>query len=497
MTTNDNELHIEDKTVFVASLATESNTFAPIYTDLNSFQESLYALPGEHPDTPTLCSAPIVVARRRFQEKPWKLVEGTAAWAEPGGIVQRQTYELLRDEILDQLQEALPVKGVILGLHGAMVAEGYDDCEGDLIVRVRKMVGPDVTIAIEMDPHSHMTKAISENVNIIIAFKEFPHRDFVERAEEVVEFAIQHMEKKIDPVVSVFDCRMIDVLPTSVEPMKGFVEKIRMIEQRPGILSISVIHGFMAGDVPDMGTKIVVVTDGDKQQGEQLAEELGRELFSLCQSKDLGYVSTQEGISEAGQSKASPVVVADVWDNPGGGVAGDSTILLQELIDQNLLDSAVGTIWDPMAVRLCIAAGEGAQFNLRFGAKTGIRSGRPIDDLVTVSKIVLNAEQSFGQSVVPMGDSVVIRMSCGIEVILNSTRSQSFSPDLFSNMGINPLSKKILVVKSTNHFYDSFSRISDHIIYVDAGGPYPSNPATNSYKKLTRPIWPIVDNPYI
>ena len=242
MTNTNKEAELQKKRVFVASLATESNTFAPIYTDLNSFKESLYAPPGTHPETPTLCSAPFVVARKRFKNENWELIEGTAAWAEPGGIVQRQTYEQLRDEILQQLVEALPVQGVILGLHGAMVAEGYDDCEGDLLTRVRKIVGPEISIAIEMDPHSHLSKAISENTDILIAFKEFPHRDFVERAEEVVEFAIQHMEKKIKPQLSVFDCRMIDVLPTSVEPMKSFVNKIKALEKRSDILSISVIN---------------------------------------------------------------------------------------------------------------------------------------------------------------------------------------------------------------------------------------------------------------
>ena len=119
--------------VFAASLATETNTFSPIPTDLAAFKESFYAPPGEHPATPTLCSAPMVVARRRAKTDGFTLVEGTATWAEPAGIVSRATYEGLRDEILGQLKAALPVDVVILGLHGAMVAHGYDDCEGDLL----------------------------------------------------------------------------------------------------------------------------------------------------------------------------------------------------------------------------------------------------------------------------------------------------------------------------------------------------------------------------
>ena len=129
--------------IFTASLATETNTFSPVPTDRASFESALYARPGEHPETPTLCSSPMVVLRRLAAREGLTVIEGTAAWAEPGGIIQRRAYEELRDEILDQLRRALPVDGVILGLHGAMVAQGYDDCEGDLLERVRAIAGPD------------------------------------------------------------------------------------------------------------------------------------------------------------------------------------------------------------------------------------------------------------------------------------------------------------------------------------------------------------------
>ena len=128
--------------VFTASLATETNTFAPLFVDRSAFESAFYCPPGTHPETPTLCSAPIVAARRRAGARALTLIEGTATWAEPAGLVSREAYESLRDEILDQLQAALPVDIVLLGLHGAMVARGYDDCEGDLLARVRTIVGP-------------------------------------------------------------------------------------------------------------------------------------------------------------------------------------------------------------------------------------------------------------------------------------------------------------------------------------------------------------------
>jgi microcystin degradation protein MlrC len=481
--------------IFVASVATETNTFSPIPTDISSFKESFYALPGEHPDTPTLCSATHIVCRQKIPQLGWELVEGTATWAEPAGLVNRHTYEGLRDEVLQQLRAAMPVDGVILGLHGAMVAQGYDDCEGDLLSKIRQMVGPNVVVSAELDPHSHLTAERVKNADILVAFKEFPHTDFVERAEEVVDLTIRAIRGEIRPVISTFDCRMIEVLPTSIEPMRGFVDKMMRLEKKDGILSISAIHGFMAGDVPEMGTQMIVVTDDQVALGSQLATELGMELFSFRGKTRPHFFSPDEGLREAINSHSKPVVVADVWDNPGGGVAGDSTILLKKLLALGVDNVAIGSIWDPVAVRFCLAAGEGANLTLRFGGKSCNTAGGPVDALVKVKRTVRKAMQSFGDSMVPLGDAVCIELN-GIEVILNSNRAQAFSPDLFSNMGIDPLSKKMLVVKSTNHFYGAFSKITETIIYIDCGAPYPSDPKTNKYTKLIRPIWPIVENPH-
>ena len=268
--------------IFTAALATETNTFSPIAIDLRAFEASLYAPPGQHPETPTLCTAPITVGRRICAAEGWELIEGTAAWADPAGLINRETYETLRDEILDQLRVALPVDAVVLGLHGAMVAAGYDDPEGDFLTRVREIVGPAVPICAELDPHSHLTQKRVGAADWFVAFKEFPHTDFVARAEDLWSIAVKRLKGEVAPVMSVFDCRMIDVFPTSQQPMRGFVDKMMEIEKTdPKVLSISLIHGFMAGDVPELGTKMIVVTDGDRAYGEALAETLGREVFAM------------------------------------------------------------------------------------------------------------------------------------------------------------------------------------------------------------------------
>lgn len=491
------------KRIFTAALATETNTFSPIVIDRRAFEDSLYAAPGQHPVTPTLCTAPIPVGRRVCAEKGWTLIEGTAAWADPAGLVARGAYEGLRDEILGQLEAALPVDAVVLGLHGAMVAQGYIDPEGDLLTRVRAIVGPDVLVCAELDPHSHLTAKRVEAADFFVVFKEFPHTDFVDRAEDLWRIAVDTLEGRVHPVMSVHDCRMIDVFPTSRQPMRGFVDRMMAIERDdPKVLSLSAIHGFMAGDVPEMGTKMIAVTDGDAAYGMGMAGRLGQELYANRGKHMMPQIDEGEAVARAMAATKGPVVIADMWDNPGGGTAGDATVVLKELIARGASGVAIGTIWDPVAVQLCFAAGEGAEMLLRFGAKSAPLTGEPADALVRVVKLSADAEMRFGESVVPFGPAARIALlddrgnERGIEVILNTVRAQSYDPSLFTALGIDPLAQKILVIKSTNHFYAAFQPIASEILYCSAGRPYPNDPATNPYRLVRKDIWPRLDDPF-
>lgn len=481
--------------VFCASIATETNTFSPLRTDFADFEQSFYAPPGEHPETPTLCSAIFPVLRSRAAAGEIELIEGTATWAEPGGLVNNATWTRLRDEVLRQLRNALPVDAVVLGLHGAMIADGCVDCEGELIEAVRQIAGKKAKIGVTFDPHSHLSDRRVANSNVITVFKEFPHTDFVETAEACVDLTIRAAQGEITPVLSVFDVRMIEVLPTSRPPMRGFVDRMLELEVSGEVLSVSAIHGFMAGDSPDLGARLIVLTNNAREKGDRIARRLGLELYSFRGQTKPDFMTVDQALTHAMNASTGPVVIADVWDNPGGGVAGDSTIILCRAMELGIKSFALGTIWDPMAVRLCHAAGEGASLDLRFGGKTSAFAGEPIDATVTVQKVKRDAVQSFGRSVVPLGDCAVIRVG-GIEVVLNSNRAQAFSPDLFSNLGIDPLSRGTLVVKSTNHFHGAFAEIAAEILYASVDGPYPNDPTKTPYTRLERSLWPIVQAPF-
>ncbi len=479
--------------IFAAGLATETNTFAPIPTDRRSFAPTYYP-PGTHPDTPTMPGAVMVVARRLAAQQGHTLVEGSSAWADPAGMVARATYEELRDEILGQLRAAMPVDIVLFGLHGAMVAHGYDDCESDLLAHARA-IAPDAVIGAEIDPHAHLSDTMVRSADFIVAFKEFPHTDFLARAEDLAALCLAKARGEIAPVACVFDMRHIGGFMTGREPGRGFVDRMLAQEGRDGIRSISAIHGFQAADVYDVGSKMLVYAD-DRAAGEALAERLGRELLSWGSTGNPVHLKTAEAVAGALATAGQPVVLADRWDNPGGGVAGDSTFLIKELLKHPDVPAAVGALWDPQAVAFCLAAGPGATMPLRFGGKAAATSGRPIDAVVTVRATTEDLRIPFEQSTVSLGAAAAITIG-NLDIVLASGRAQTFSPPVFTNLGIDLAARKIVVVKSSNHFFAAFAPIAAKITYVDCGGPYPPDPAKIPYTKARRPISPLDANPWL
>ncbi len=257
--------------VFSGALATETNTFAPMPTGLASFNDRGYFPAGKHPDHMLYFSGPLWAARLRGAERGWDLVEGMVAGAQPSGITTRHAYETLREELLGDLRAALPVDMVLLGLHGAMVADGYDDCEGDLLTRVRAIVGPDVVVGAELDPHNHLSQTMLTQANLLVCYKEYPHTDVKERALELVDLCAALVEKRIRPTLAMVDCEMITLIHTSRNPARAFVDRIQSLEGHDGVLSISITHGFPWGDVADMGTKVFVYTDNNPAQAAALA----------------------------------------------------------------------------------------------------------------------------------------------------------------------------------------------------------------------------------
>lgn len=483
--------------VFIACLGTETNTFSPLPTAEEGFREwMLYH--GDATKRPeNLFSAPLHLWRQAAEAQQAEVAESLSAFAQPAGVTVRKVYEGFRAEILRDLKAAMPVDIVLLSMHGAMVADGYDDCEGDLLEHVRQIVGPQAAVGAELDLHCSITEKMLRHADALITFKEYPHTDSKERAQELYDILLAKHQGVARPVMAVFDTRMINLWRTPLEPMKSFVAEMQAQEGRDGILSVSFAHGFPMQDVPDATAKVVVIADGDAARAGAVAERFGKKIWSLREQTAVRNLSIDVALDRATAATAKrPVVLADVTDNPGGGAPGDATFILRRILDRGIGNVVSGLYWDPMAVRFCRDAGEGAVLDLRVGGKCGPSSGDPLDLKVTVKKIILDGMQPALSGGVPIGDAIWVQLDNGVDLVLISNRTQTFHPGAFEQFGIDVKSKAIIVVKSTQHFHAGFAPIAGETLHVEAPGAMRSDFADIPFQKVRGPYWPRVADPF-
>lgn len=485
--------------VFCGGIVTETNTFSPIPTGMADYDiiRAGDVAAGQALDG---FSSPVAAFQRLSGERGYEFVFSLYAFAQPAGITVRPVYESLRDEMLDALQAAMPVDLVFLPLHGAMVAEGYDDCETDLIQRVRAIVGPEAKIGVELDLHCDVTDEMLDLTDVIVIYKEYPHVDIADRAIELFHLTADAAEGKIHPVMATYDCRMIGFYLTPFEPMRTFVDDMIAAEGKDGVLSLSLAHCFPWGDVPTTTAKMLAVTDGNQEQAAQLAESWGQRFFAMRRDLLIPTRTMAEAMAEALAAESGPVVIADQADNAGGGAPSDSTFFLRLLLESGVQDVALGMIWDPIAVQLAMSAGVGAKLQLRLGGKMGVASGDPLDLETTVTAIAPDMHQSWpqkdGKSIRgSVGDSVALHCQ-GVDIIVNSKRSQVLSTDVFTQLGIDPTQRKMVVVKSTQHFYAAYAPIASKVIYMAAPGAIAPLFTEIPYQRVDTHKFPWVEDPF-
>lgn len=487
--------------IFLAALAHETNSFSPLPTTLRSFEEGILYRGDGAPPAEALGFPGYGFLRDVAGEHADEVVTGPCAWAQPGGPVAREVYEALRDDLLAQLAQAGPVDAVFLVLHGAMIAHGYQDCEGDLLERVRALVGPDVPVGALLDLHATLTAKMLASGAVLVACKEYPHTDYLARTRELHAILGAMKAGQCRPQSLMHKVPMLGVFGTGEGPMRLLVDQLARREAEPGILSISLIHGFPWSDTADTGAAVLVVYDAGahgnvRADARTAAAELADAFFVLRMLGARATLDVAQAIDacieapEAGPGRL--VVLADSSDNPGGGAAGDSTFILRALIERGIEHAALGMIWDPLAVQIASDAGVGAALKLRIGGKVGEGSGMPVDLDVVVTAVRGDARQHglAGPRTEALGNAVAIRAG-SIDIVLNNRRQQVFSPECFSQLGIDLADKRLVVVKSTRHFRAAYDAIAATTIICDAPGALNSDLTRLPYRHLARPIWPL------
>jgi microcystin degradation protein MlrC len=488
--------------IFAGGIATETNMFSVVPTGLEDFtiqrggDAAIGRIVNESLDLSRSWGAMTRSAGASF-------TFGLMAWAEPSGLTTRAAYEALRDELLLELEAALPVDIVLLNLHGAMIADGYPSCEDDIIRRVRDLVGKNTVIGVELDLHCHLKESIVRNADIVVTYKEYPHTDVYDRALEVFRLALSTARGEVKPVMALFDCRMIGSYPTSRQPLRGVVDAMSVAEKRPGVLSISFVHGYRCADVPHMGAKVLVVADGNIALAQDVAREFGRRIYDVrsCIPFYAIALPMEQALGQAMRAKKSPVIVADQSDNPGSGAPGDSTFALEWVLERRAGNVGLGILHDPEVVKIARKAGIGSRVAVRLGGKTSASSGRPLDIHAIVHASRDNYVHQHPQQngapprLYPLGDTVALRCG-GVDIIVGTIRCQCFSPSVFADLGIDPLGKQALIVKSAQHFYSAFAPIAAEVIYMSAPGAASADPRHFPYRHLdTSRFYPWQEDP--
>jgi microcystin degradation protein MlrC len=485
---------------FLAMFSHETNTFSTLPTGRAAFEAHDLRYGGEILEafrgTGTCLGGMIDAAGERHVA----LVPSLAASAAPGGRVTKDVYAEVKDRLLADLAAvAGRIDGVLLDLHGAMVPEGLDDGEGELLAGVRSVVGPALPVAVTLDFHANVSDAMVRHATLLHGYKTYPHVDMAERGREATARLAQIAAGRLRPAVAF---RRPPLLPplagqlTARGPMRRLYDLADEMERDPRVLTVSVFAGFPLADIPDAGLTIYVAADGDQALADRLADRL-RDVAWEHRGEFLHTaLPVEEAVARALGMGGRPVVLADIADNTGGGAAGDGTIVLAELLRAGAREATVACLWDPEAAEACGRAGRGASLRLRIGGKVDALAGAPLD---VTGRVLAVSDGRFTYRGPMMrglegrlGPSAVLAVD-GVKVILISQRRQTLDPEMIRCAGIDPSAEKVLVVKSTVHYRAAFEPIAHAILEVDAPGLSSSNLARFSFARVRRPIFPLDD----
>ena len=457
----------------IASLNHESNTFASFPTTLADFR---FVRGQEIVEQyrPTFHEVGGFIAGA--EEYGYEIVPLMGAVATPAGAVEAEAYEALMEELLGLIDGAMPLDGLLLGLHGAFVAQGFPQGDGETTRRVRELVGPDFPVIVTHDYHGNVPPQLVEDATALIIYKTCPHIDQRERGLQAAELITRTVRGEVSPVSSIAKPELVYNIAfhnTNMRPMKPVMDAAIELEGQPGILATSVAAGYQYADVPWMGPCVVVVADGDQGLADREAQRLADLMWSLRDELLPNIPKPAEAVKMAIASEEKPVSMMEMGDNIGGGSAGDSTFVLEELLGQGA-NAWVMALYDPEAVAACAAAGIGAQLTLPVGGKVDDEHGPTLTVEGTVrtlhdGKFIETEVRHGGGRNWDQGLTAVLETSGGL-LVLDSLRTPPMSFNQLRSVGIMPEQHEIFVAKGSVAPRAAYEPVSARIIEVDSGG---------------------------
>ena len=481
--------------VAIAGMLHESNTFSSDPTDLEDFEGHGLAV-GDEVLRDTEAAHEVGGFIEGCRKHGFELIPILVGNATPGGTVTDRALDHVTADMIARLKAAGPLDGLLLALHGAMVADSFPDGDAEVQRRLRRALGDELPIVVTHDAHANVAPEEIELSTALVIYKEVPHTDQRERGLHAADILAKILLEGAKPTQAIEKPPMVyNILwhNTNREPMLPLVQEARRLErENPKILGVSVPVGYQYADVPQMGPSVVVVTDNDPELARAEAQRLAAMMYEHRKVMQLDLPEPAEAVRMAMASTQTPVVLVELGDNIGGGSAGDATFLLHELVEQQARGWVVA-IWDPEAVREAARRGVGGKFDAEVGGKLDELHGRPVRirgavKLLYDGKYVEPAVRHGGRRYQDQGLTAVIVVEGSDPeqpslLLLNSERHPPFSLGQLTSAGIDAARQRILVVKAAVAFRAAYEPIAGSIIEVDTGGLTAVNPARFDYQR--------------
>lgn len=410
-----------------------------------------------------------------------------------GPPLDDETFEFFANEICEAVTaHADSIDGIMLGLHGAMVTESLDDAEGELLSRVRAIVGPDMPVAATFDLHTHMTQRMADNADIIVGYQTCPHVDLRRTGRVAMDLLVRTIRGEVNPAISI---RKIPMMTTSethddrVFPNNQVIGRLHEAEKNPKILSATAFCTQPWLDISDLGWTMVVVTDDEADLGQETADSIARTAWDLRDEYLLHKTEINEAIDTA-LSGVGVYALSEGSDSTTAGGLGDGNLLLKALLARDLDQPALVMVRDAEAVADCIAAGVGAEVTTTLGGKYNPQFYSPVEVTGRVRTITdghyLN--HYAGIRYLEMGPTAVLQIG-QISVMVTSERPRMVDFQAYLSVGLDPRAFKIVQPKSAGAYREYYEPIAT-CIDIDVPGPAASDLTALPFKRIPRPLWP-------
>jgi len=474
--------------VGVIAILQESNTFLAEPTTLAHFQQDVLAQGEQVRERFAASHHEVGGFFAGLAEQRIDAVPVFAARALPFGVITADAYAELMRMLWENLGRAGPLDGILVAPHGATVAASSPDADGQWLTDLRRAVGPAMPIIGTLDPHANLSQAMVDACDALIAYRTNPHLDQKQRGVEAARLMARTLRGEVRPTMAAAFPSLavnIECQDTSAPPCKPMYDLADAMLKEPGVLSNSLILGFPYADVPEMGSSVIVVTDGDEELARREAGELAAAWWDRRREFLPKLLSPAEAVAKAA-SLAGPVCLLDMGDNVGGGSPGDSTILAAELLRQNVGPAFI-CVADPAAVKTAEHAGINAKIRLRVGnpsLELDVRVAGMFDGKFTEPEPRHGGITSFDQ-----GPTAVLE-AAGLTVMVTSRRMIPFSIRQLTTFHVEPSKFRVLVAKGVHAPVAAYAPVCKAMVRANTPGVTCADMLTLRYENRRRPLFP-------